>query len=37
VVDAVAKAVANAAQEEGIARRTPGKIEGEEAIGRPPR
>jgi malate dehydrogenase (oxaloacetate-decarboxylating) len=34
VVDAVAKAVANAAQEEGIARRTPGKIEGEDAIDR---
>ena len=34
VVDAVAKAVANAAQEEGVARRTPGKIEGEDAIDR---
>jgi malate dehydrogenase (oxaloacetate-decarboxylating) len=34
VVDAVAKAVAGAAQEEGIARRTPGKIEGEDAIDR---
>src|SRR5580658_9713121 len=30
----VAKAVANAAQEEGVARRTPGKIEGEDAIDR---
>jgi len=26
--------VANAAQEEGVARRAPGKIEGEDAIGR---
>jgi len=34
VVDAVAKAVANAAQEEGVARRAPGKIEGEDAIDR---
>jgi malate dehydrogenase (oxaloacetate-decarboxylating) len=34
VVDAVAKAVASAAKEEGIARRTPGKIEGEDAIDR---
>lgn len=34
VVDAVARAVANAAHEEGIARRAPGKIEGEDAINR---
>jgi malate dehydrogenase (oxaloacetate-decarboxylating) len=34
VVDAVAKAVANAALEEGIARRTPAKLEGEDAIDR---
>ncbi|HLY01296.1 MAG TPA: NAD-dependent malic enzyme [Candidatus Cybelea sp.] len=34
VVDAVAKAVANAAQEEGVARRTPAKIEGEDDIDR---
>jgi malate dehydrogenase (oxaloacetate-decarboxylating) len=34
VVDAVAKAVANAAQKDGVARRTPGKIEGEDAIDR---
>src|SRR5579862_8550893 len=34
VVDAVAKAVAAAAIEEGVARRTPPKIEGEEALNR---
>jgi malate dehydrogenase (oxaloacetate-decarboxylating) len=34
VVDAVAKAVANAAVEEGVARRTPAKLEGEDAIDR---
>ncbi|MFY9718977.1 MAG: NAD-dependent malic enzyme [Candidatus Cybelea sp.] len=34
VVDAVAKAVANAALEEGVARRTPAKLEGEDAIDR---
>ncbi len=34
VVDAVAKAVANAALEEGVARRTPGKLEGEDIIDR---
>lgn len=34
VVDAVAKAVASAAIEEGVARRTPAKLEGEDAIDR---
>jgi malate dehydrogenase (oxaloacetate-decarboxylating) len=34
VVDAVAKAVANAAIEDGVARRTPAKLEGEDVIDR---